>query len=100
MFPYLLYISKQLVGRRPLIAIFVAWLLVQTGSMLYVVFEWQLGYFFAPETADKYNGQQGDMWDAQKDMAMAMIGSTIMAIYFVIKEKCKQFHAKSSAHDS
>lgn len=25
--------------------------------------------------ADAYNGQQGDMWDAQKDMALAVLGA-------------------------
>jgi putative membrane protein len=26
-----------------------------------------------------YNGQQGDIWDPQKDLAMAFIGSVISA---------------------
>lgn len=87
MFPYLLYISREWVDRKTLTAIFVAWLLVQTGSMVYEIFEWQLAVLFSPETADRYNGQQGDVWDAQKDMLLAMIGSTIMAIFYVIKSK-------------
>ena len=37
------------------------------------------------EEADYYNGQQGDMWDAQKDMALAMLGSTITAILYLFK---------------
>lgn len=37
---------------------------------------------------EKYNGQQGDGWDAQKDMALAMISSTAMAVFHVIKERC------------
>ena len=32
--------------------------------------------------AESYNGQQGDMWDAHKDMALAMIGSMIS--WFII----------------
>ncbi|MBQ6008089.1 MAG: DUF2238 domain-containing protein [Kiritimatiellae bacterium] len=87
MFPYLLYISREWVDRKTLTAIFVAWLLVQTGSMVYEIFEWQLAVLFSPETADRYNGQQGDVWDAQTDMLLAMIGSTIMAIFYVIKSK-------------
>ena len=39
------------------------------------------------EEADYYNGQQGDMWDAQKDMALAMLGSTIMLVYYLGKYK-------------
>ncbi|MCW2350298.1 MULTISPECIES: DUF2238 domain-containing protein [unclassified Sphingobium] len=56
-----------------------AWLLafalVGLASALYEVFEWLLTLMLAGDTADYYNGQQGDMWDPQKDMALAQIGS-------------------------
>ncbi|MCY3189826.1 DUF2238 domain-containing protein, partial [Acinetobacter baumannii] len=29
----------------------------------------------SPEEAENYNGQQGDMWDAHKDMLLATIGA-------------------------
>ncbi|PVX31514.1 hypothetical protein DD559_12785 [Sphingomonas pokkalii] len=29
--------------------------------------------------ADEYNGQQGDLWDPQKDMAIAMLGAALAA---------------------
>jgi putative membrane protein len=29
----------------------------------------------APDWAEAYNGQQGDVWDAQRDMALAAMGS-------------------------
>lgn len=50
------------------------------GSALYEIFEWLLTILVAGDTADYYNGQQGDMWDAQKDMATAQIGSTLAVI--------------------
>ena len=50
-----------------------AWLMIQTGSMIYELFEWLLTIVMTPDAADNYNGQQGDMWDAQKDMAMALV---------------------------
>ena len=46
------------------------------------------------EEADYYNGQQGDIWDAQKDMALAMIGSTIMAFLFTLNNKTKKSQEK------
>lgn len=33
----------------------------------------------SPEDAENYNGQQGDMWDAHKDMALALIGAMMMS---------------------
>lgn len=50
------------------------------GSALYEIFEWLLTMIAAGDTADYYNGQQGDMWDAQKDMAMAQFGATLAVI--------------------
>ncbi|MCC9658150.1 DUF2238 domain-containing protein [Rhodopirellula halodulae] len=41
----------------------------------YEVLEWQIAMFFSPAQAEAYNGQQGDMWDAQKDLLLAGLGS-------------------------
>ena len=84
MFPFLLHFTRKWVGQRPLVAILFAWLFIQTFSMIYEVFEWQLSAWC--EGGDAYNGQQGDIWDAQKDMALAMIGSTIMAVFYSCKK--------------
>lgn len=58
-----------------------AWLmgfaLVGLVSALYEIFEWLLTIVAAGETADYYNGQQGDIWDPQKDMALAQTGSAL-----------------------
>ena len=67
-----------------------AWLIIQTGSMVYELFEWLLTIVLSPEHADNYNGQQGDIWDAQKDMVLAMMGSTLMAVYYFVKNMFRQ----------
>ncbi len=53
-------------GRRP--AIVAALLFVGAASSLYEIFEWALTIVLSPRMAEDYNGQQGDMWDSQKDM--------------------------------
>lgn len=53
-----------------------AWVLAI--SALYEVSEWLLTIVAAGETADRYNGQQGDIWDAQKDMALAALGAILV----------------------
>ncbi len=50
---------------------------VAGASAAYEVFEWLLAIIAAPDYADRYNGQQGDMWDGQKDMALALAGSLV-----------------------
>lgn len=62
-------------GRRG--SLWMAFLFIGTASAMYEIFEWLLTILVAPEMADDYNGQQGDMWDAQKDMAAAMSGAVL-----------------------
>ena len=62
-------------------ALVTAWALVQSFGMLYEVFEWLLSTVVSPEDAECYNGQQGDMWDAQKDLFLALAGSTVTAVF-------------------
>ena len=52
-------------------------LLVTTVSGVYEIFEWLLTVVVSPARAQEYNGQQGDPWDAQKDMALALVGSLV-----------------------
>ena len=55
---------------------------VLAASAVYEIGEWATAMTFAPDWAEAYNGQQGDPWDAQKDMAFAGAGS-ILAVGFV-----------------
>ena len=88
MFPALVEFSRRRVTSSQVMAVLVAWLLVQTGSLIYELFEWTLTLVLSPEDAEGYNGQQGDMFDAQKDMALAMLGSTVAAIpYLFLRRK-------------
>lgn len=41
----------------------------------------------AGPNADAYNGQQGDMWDAQKDMACAALGALLVATFILLRRK-------------
>jgi putative membrane protein len=67
-------------GRIPFAgAIVFAILAIAAVSAVYEVFEWLLATIAAPEYAEAYNGQQGDPWDAQKDMALALAGSAVAA---------------------
>jgi putative membrane protein len=54
--------------------------LVVATSAVYELFEWGVAVLLAPDLAEAYNGQQGDMWDAHKDMALAALGSLLVAL--------------------
>jgi putative membrane protein len=46
-------------------------------SAAYELMEWLVAVFFAPDWADSFLGLQGDIFDAQKDMALATVGAVI-----------------------
>lgn len=57
------------------LGLFMGFAFVALGSALYEIFEWLLTIVAAGDMAEAYNGQQGDNWDPQKDMALAQAGS-------------------------
>ena len=48
----------------------------------YELIEWQSAIWTAPEQGTAFLGTQGDEWDAQKDMLMALIGSLTAQLAF------------------
>jgi putative membrane protein len=46
-------------------------------SMLFELFEWGAAELFGGDLGAAYLGTQGDVWDAHKDMALAMLGAII-----------------------
>lgn len=72
-------------GRRG--GLWVALAFVLAVSCLYEIFEWGLAMTLAGDMADDYNGQQGDMWDAQKDMALAGLGALIAIGWAALRKK-------------
>ena len=50
---------------------------IMITSLWYEWFEWLVAITLSANDAEAYNGQQGDMWDAHKDMLMATIGSLV-----------------------
>lgn len=74
-------IARRWGGLTPRGAMLAALGWVLALSCLYETFEWLLTIVAAGEAADRYNGQQGDIWDAQKDMALAALGAIMVAAW-------------------
>lgn len=78
--------AAKLLGVRGVAATWIAVEFLLATSALYEVGEWLLAVVMAPEVADRYNGQQGDIWDAQKDMALAAAGAiSAAALTFALR---------------
>jgi putative membrane protein len=48
-------------------------------SSLYEILEWAVARIVSPETGLAFLGTQGDVFDAQKDTALAAVGAAIAA---------------------
>lgn len=72
--------SRWLPRVKPFTIALLALQFIMTTSMIYELIEWRLAIGLSPEAAENYNGQQGDIWDAQKDMALATLGGLCAAL--------------------
>lgn len=60
---------------------------IMISSLFYEWFEWMISLILSDKDTESYNGQQGDMWDAHKDMLLATIGALIWIPFY---SKAKQ----------
>ncbi len=76
--PAMLY-RELLLRRSPLRpgprVFFVSCAMALAISALYEIFEWRYAVTFGGDAANDFLGSQGDPWDAQEDMSMALLGS-------------------------
>ncbi len=55
---------------------------IMIASLWYEWFELAIAMTLSGKDAEAYNGQQGDMWDAHKDMLLATLGSLCWAFVY------------------
>ena len=64
-------------------------------SALFELIEWAAAAIFGGDLGDAYVGTQGDIWDAQKDMALALLGALIaVGIIAFINKRCQRDFAR------
>ncbi|WP_112275789.1 DUF2238 domain-containing protein [Lentzea terrae] len=61
--------------------------IVLATSALYELLEWAIAMTLGAETAEAYNGQQGDMWDAHADMALAALGALVTSLASSVRRR-------------
>lgn len=66
--------GQMLAGRWLTVAVLLAM------SALYELVEWAAALLFGGELGQAYLGTQGDVWDAQSDMAMALLGALMASV--------------------
>ncbi len=63
---------------------------IVASSALYEMFEWAAAEFFGGDLGVAYLGTQGDVWDAQRDMALAFMGAVVTILLTAIIAACNR----------
>jgi len=64
---------------------FVPFMIISSFAGFYEIVEWAAASVVDPEAGAAFLGSQGDIWDAQKDMLLAIVGSlgTLLIVMFI-----------------
>lgn len=65
------------------------------ASVVYELIEWGASVVFGGDTGAKYLGSQGDVWDAQKDMALASLGACLAVLVGAVYSRAEGRAARS-----
>ena len=87
-YPLFEYLQKKL-HLKAFVIYFVSYMTLSAFAGFYEVIEWITASVVDPESGDAFLGTQGDIWDAQKDMALAMGGALVSLVMLALKPKEK-----------
>ena len=59
-------------------------MIVSSFAGFYEIVEWGVAVVVDPESGTAFLGTQGDIWDAQKDMFLAIVGSFVTLLMVMI----------------
>ncbi|GLR47053.1 DUF2238 domain-containing protein [Sphingomonas astaxanthinifaciens] len=82
----LVEVVERYLGLSRAVAMLFAFLAIQATSAVYEIFEWGLALTMAPDAVEAYNGQQGDIFDAQKDMGLALVGNLLALVPAAVRK--------------
>jgi putative membrane protein len=69
------------------------WLAIEfiiATSAIYELIEWLIAVVFTPDWAESFLGQQGDVFDAQKDIALATLGAILSVCISVLNNRYRK----------
>jgi len=80
---------RRLTLLKPMMARFLVLNMILAFSAFFEVLEAIIAMIVSPELGDAYLGTQGDIWDAQKDMGLALLGALLAMCLNYLAEKRK-----------
>ncbi|XZF14513.1 DUF2238 domain-containing protein [Chitinophagaceae bacterium MMS25-I14] len=94
----IVYPIRELITRTAAVKAVLIWLLpvemILSLAGLFELVEWSVADVFCPAHGKNYVGTQGDIWDAQKDMVVALGGAIFMTcIIYAVKSIYRKINA-------
>ncbi len=85
-------------GIRGFLSYFLPLDLTMSTSMLYELIEWGAAEVFGGDLGAAFLGSQGDVWDAQKDMALASLGAliTVLLVAWINASRARSLAARTA----
>jgi putative membrane protein len=74
---------------RGLLAFWTPVLFIEATSAIFELIEWLAAVVFGGELGQAYLGTQGDVWDAQRDMVLALLGAVLMQSALTVRRKLR-----------
>lgn len=81
------YLAPKVLIKSTTLSLTILVLLFLGLGGLYEVLEWGYTFVSSPDSADEFLGEQGDKWDAQKDILLAGVGAFITLFLISIFSK-------------
>jgi putative membrane protein len=85
LFPFIELLKKRLANKDNFIFLF-ANMGILCLVTIFELIEWGVSAFTDKVTGETYVATQGDPWDAQKDIILAVVGSLIVTIFLKLKK--------------
>jgi putative membrane protein len=80
----------QLAGVRGIWGYYLPFAVTSSSSADYELIEWGAATVFGGELGMAYLGTQGDIWDAQKDMALAASGALLSMVLLAMRNSWRR----------
>jgi putative membrane protein len=80
---------RGVTGLRPSPAVLLSLCVILAGSGLYEILEAVVAMIVDPELGAAYTGTQGDEWDAQRDMLLALTGAMMTAAIICLRTRSR-----------
>ena len=74
-------------GIKGFLTYFIVFMTISAFAGFYEIFEWIGASLIDPEAGAAFLGSQGDEWDAQKDMVLAILGAFFSLVIVRLKKK-------------